>query len=261
VKNLDDPIRFVDDPAAPERVVEAIRHARSGPGGAELERLSGVLGVAAPVLPPPVPPAAELVAATAAPSAGLGLVGLAGVVLVGVGTGVVVLSSERAASVPPVPSNVAAKQTRQAPVVADVREQAAQAEEPPAPVVDPAPRRRRVEPQAEAAAVVPSALAPEPVPAPAALDAASRLREEALLVRNAERLLGTDPVGALRLTEERRRKFPGGGLDQEAEVVAIDALLRLGRREAALTRARAFEASHPGSLHTRRIRRLIGQDP
>ena len=80
-------------------------------------------------------------------------------------------------------------------------------------------------------------------------------------MRNAERLLGSDPAGALRLTEERRRQFSGGALDQEAEVVAIDALLRLSRRDAALSRARAFEAKHPGSLHTRRIRRLIGQDP
>jgi hypothetical protein len=59
------------------------------------------------------------------------------------------------------------------------------------------------------------------------------------------------------LTEERRRRFPTGALDQEAEVVAIDALLRLGRRPEAASRARAFEAAHAGSLHARRIQRLM----
>jgi hypothetical protein len=105
-----------------------------------------------------------------------------------------------------------------------------------------------VEPVAEDA----PASAPE-VPA----DVASRLREEAALVQRAERLLDGDPAGALRLTEERRRRFPTGALDQEAEVVAIDALLRLGRRPEAASRARAFEAAHAGSLHARRIQRLM----
>jgi len=261
MKKPADPIRFVDDPTAPERVVEAIRHARSGPGSAELDRLSGALGVAPPVAPPTVPPAAELVAAAAAPSAGLGLVGLASVALVGLGAGAMVLSSERSEPAPPAPSSALPAQARPAPVFEDDRAQAAADEVPAAPVVGPTPRRRRVEPQAEVEAAAPPASAPEPAPAPTVLDAASRLREEALLVRNAERLLGSDPAGALRLTEERGRSFSGGALDQEAEVVAIDALLRLGRRDAALSRARAFEAKHPGSLHTRRIRRLIGQDP
>lgn len=43
-----------------------------------------------------------------------------------------------------------------------------------------------------------------------------------------------------------------------AEVVAIDAVLRLGRRADATTRARTFEAAHAGSLHARRIKRLMG---
>ena len=67
------------------------------------------------------------------------------------------------------------------------------------------------------------------------------------------------PAAALRLVDERRRRFPTGALDQEAEVVAIDALLRLGRRADAATRARTFEAAHAGSLHARRIKRLMGQ--
>jgi hypothetical protein len=36
-------------------------------------------------------------------------------------------------------------------------------------------------------------------------------------------------------------------------------LIKLGRREAAVARAKSFEASHPGSLHARRIRALLAQ--
>jgi len=260
MKKHADPIRLAEDPAAPEPVVEAILLARSGPGDAALERLSGALGVAAPVAPPAVPPVVELAAAASASGAGVGLVGLTGVVLVGLGAGAVVLSSQRTESAPPAPAIVLPAPARSAPAAMDNPQQAP-LEAPVAPAAGPAARRRRAEPPTDVGTAAPTPSAIEPEPAPPALDAASRLREEALLVRNAERLLGSDPAGALRLTEERRRRFSGGALDQEAEVVAIDALLRLGRRDAALSRARAFEAKHPGSLHTRRIRRLIGQDP
>jgi hypothetical protein len=115
------------------------------------------------------------------------------------------------------------------------------------------------------AAAAPSPAAPTaaataaPPPAAPPSKTASRLREEAALVRQAERQLASDPAAALRLTDERRRRFPDGALDQEAEVVTIDALLRLGRRTEATMRAHAFEAAHAGSLHARRIRRLIGE--
>jgi hypothetical protein len=110
-------------------------------------------------------------------------------------------------------------------------------------------RPRRVEPQIEPA---PPAFEPTPEEA-----ASHRLREEALLMRRAQSLLRSDPTQALRLTEQRARDFPDGILEQEATVTAIDALLRLGRRSIAEERARAFERSHPGSLHARRIRRLL----
>jgi hypothetical protein len=133
---------------------------------------------------------------------------------------------------------------------------ALQAEEPAAapPAAAPASRRRHpVRP------VPATAVADEPAVPEGPSDVASRLREEAALVQRAERLLDGDPAGALRLTDERRRRFPAGALDQEAEVVAIDALLRLGRRADAAARARAFQAAHAGSLHARRIQRLMGE--
>jgi hypothetical protein len=130
-----------------------------------------------------------------------------------------------------------------------LEEAALPVEELAAPAAPASRRRHHVRP-------APVAAAP---PAEAPADVASRLREEAALVQRAERLLDADPGAALRLVDERRRRFPTGALDQEAEVVAIDALLRLGRRADAAARARTFEAAHAGSLHARRIKRLMGE--
>jgi hypothetical protein len=139
-----------------------------------------------------------------------------------------------------------------APVVAEPERAAA---------VAPSTRRRKLEHDVTTPEPPPSAEVEAPAPAVPPADAASRLREEAMVVRNAERLLSSNPARALALTEERRQRFPGGALGQEAEVVAIEALLKLGRREAAVARAKSFEASHPGSVHARRLRALIGSSP
>jgi hypothetical protein len=125
----------------------------------------------------------------------------------------------------------------------------------------PSTRRRKLEHEVTTPERPPSAEVEPPAPAARPADAASRLREEAMVVRDAERLLGSNPGRALALTEERRQRFPAGALGQEAEVVAIEALLKLGRREAAMARAKSFEASHPGSVHARRLHALIGSNP
>jgi hypothetical protein len=249
MKKLSDPVRLLDDPAAPARLTEALRHARSTPDAAAMQKMSGALGVPVPLAPPIVPPVSGLTVASG--GTGLGFLGWGGAVTVGLGAVAVALGgspskrepSADAKSPPPVVASVAS------PVHAEPADLAVEA---PASTAAPVVRRKRAEPEALPAAPV----VETPPPAPA--DAASRLREEALLVRNASRLLGTDPAAALRLTDERRQRFPGGALGQEAEVVAIDALLRLGRREAAVRRARAFEASHKDSLYARRIHALVG---
>jgi hypothetical protein len=221
-----------------------------------------------PVAPPPGAPASGI-AGGAAAGAGAGAVkvavtalaaaSVAGIVVVGAVVGLGVGRSRLPH--PSVSGRPAAveKLERRVPEPLENEEDIPIAEVAPAgpsaPVAAPAARHRhaaRPTPAAPIADDVP--VAPPPVPS----DAASRLREEAALVQRAERLLASDPSGALRLTEERRRRFPRGALDQEAEVVAIDALLRLGRRSEATTRAGTFEAAHAGSLHARRIRRLLG---
>jgi hypothetical protein len=254
MKKPSDPVRLLEDPATPARVAEALGHARATPDAAALAKMSAALGVPVPPPPPVVPPVSGLAAASG--SSALGFLGWGGAVTVGIGAAAVALSgspSKRApapvdAPAPPAAVTAAAPAPRAGPVEATSSLPAST----PAPVV----RRKRAEPEPAPSAEV-SAPVVEAPPAPPA-DAASRLREEALLVRNAERLLASDPAGALRLTDERRQRFPGGALGQEAEVVAIDALLRLGRRDAAVRRARAFEASHKDSLYARRIHALVG---
>lgn len=115
-----------------------------------------------------------------------------------------------------------------------------------------------VEPErgpAPAAPEVESAETPAPVrpsrpAAPAGLD-------EADLIDRAQRSLATSPREALRWVSRHRRAHPRGVLSQEREVIAVDALSRLGRGAAARRRADAFLARWPGSAHAPRVRGLV----
>jgi len=82
--------------------------------------------------------------------------------------------------------------------------------------------------------------------------------EGALLLR-ARQELASDPSGALTLTQEHARRFPSGGLVQEREVLAIEALARLGRSSDARHRLDAFRARFPQSPHIERLTTLVGQ--
>ena len=254
---------LVEDAGVPRALREALQAARARePREAELTQLAGSLGLALPpTVPPPVVPPA-----TATGAAGL-KVGL-------IAKGVAVLGAAALATTVVLKVNAPQPHAPPAPRAQEARPAALPSSEPAAvealpvdpPATSTAPRVTRPHPQEripvrEAAPAVPSAepeappaREPEPV---AASDVASRLREEALLVRRAQTMLSSDPAGALRLTAERRRQFPGGVLGQEASVVAIEALLRLGRRQEAEAQARSFEAAHPGSVHARRMRRLL----
>ncbi len=80
----------------------------------------------------------------------------------------------------------------------------------------------------------------------------SGLNEVALLDL-ARSALGTDPRRALWLTQEHIRRFPHGALVQEREVIAIEALSRLGQTDAARSRGNEFERRYPGSAHQPKI--------
>jgi len=81
---------------------------------------------------------------------------------------------------------------------------------------------------------------------------------EASFLRRTRTALDSDPARALRMTEEHASRFPRGVLAQERDVIAIDALVRLGAHDEARARARAFRARHPRSAHLSRLDMIVG---
>jgi hypothetical protein len=87
--------------------------------------------------------------------------------------------------------------------------------------------------------------------------AASGPEAELDLVQRAQAALEHRPAATLALTEQHAQTYPRGIFAQEREVLAIEALLKLARRPAALARAEEFLARYPTSPHARRVRPLL----
>lgn len=77
------------------------------------------------------------------------------------------------------------------------------------------------------------------------------------LLRDARFALAQSPSRALELTEQHARFHPNGKLVQEREVIALTALVALGRRTAALARGASFERSFPGSAYRKQVSELL----
>ncbi len=80
---------------------------------------------------------------------------------------------------------------------------------------------------------------------------------EIQLLQRAQDALGSSPSRALDLVNRHVARFPRATLGQEREVIAIDALVRLGRVGEARTRAAAFAAQFPASAHLRRLATIV----
>jgi hypothetical protein len=78
------------------------------------------------------------------------------------------------------------------------------------------------------------------------------------LLEQAQRALRSDPQRALDLADRDAKRFPSGALAQEREVIAIEALAKLGRADATRERANRFFQAFPGSAHEPRIASLLG---
>ena len=94
-------------------------------------------------------------------------------------------------------------------------------------------------------------------PAPVRAEPPATARPELELLTEAQDALARDPRRALALATDHARSYPNGMLAQEREVLAIDALLRLGRRAEAERRATAFGTRWPRSAQGRRITTLL----
>jgi hypothetical protein len=122
--------------------------------------------------------------------------------------------------------------------------------EPPEP-----PVRPRVSPRDVPPGDVGKELAP-----PAAASASSGvfgIADEARLLERARSVLADAPQLALDLTEQHRQLGPSAQLSAEREFIAIEALLRLGRRAEAERRAAPLLSQAPNSVYTRRLRSLF----
>ncbi|HEV8548516.1 MAG TPA: hypothetical protein VGQ57_05795 [Polyangiaceae bacterium] len=120
-----------------------------------------------------------------------------------------------------------------------------------APVPPPAPSPPPRAPEETAALPsAPASDAPAASPARPTVASPSRPTEsEAEFLERARGALGKNPSQALALANLHRSRFPGGVLAQEREVIAIEALKRLGRTEEATRRAADFARRYPGSAY------------
>ena len=85
--------------------------------------------------------------------------------------------------------------------------------------------------------------------------------EEIPLLERAHRALSGSPEVALRLAMEHARRFPSSSLDQERELIAVTALVELGRTAEAQRLARRFADQHPGSAYVGHIENILREHP
>jgi hypothetical protein len=256
----DDPRRFLDPRSnAPDLVRRALESARiQGPSASDLARLatrlptSGGGGGAPPATPPLLPPPVPSVIS------GVIVGAVLGVATLGVGFGLQSSGAEPLDRSPrPILTTAQIAETRPIPPIPS-------APVTPVRVPRPAPSSSDAAPPLNASAgAIPSAMAD--VPFAPNVDvvggipgAAGDGETEVHLLERARVDLSTTPAHALALTEEDAARFPAGGLRQERDLLAIEALQKLGRNAAAQERAAHFVAMFPGSAHRQRIEALVG---
>jgi hypothetical protein len=84
------------------------------------------------------------------------------------------------------------------------------------------------------------------------------LDAELALLDRARRQLDTNAQGSLGLLERHRTEFVGSTLFAEREILAITALVRLGRRFEAEGRAESLRQRIPGTLYAERLEGILG---
>lgn len=133
---------------------------------------------------------------------------------------------------------------------------------PAAPYVMPPPATRPVVPRA----VVDDAPPPQVLPVVGGVESSPRrstpratsgLAAELELLRRAQAALdGGDPGGALRLLGEHVQSFADGQLQQDRDLLRIEALCARGDTRAAQARAGDFLRAFPGSTHAAMVRTI-----
>lgn len=245
---MSDPERWTNDPDAPEGVASLFQAGKKAPTPMPPEvraRVGTAVAALAAggVASAPSTAAAAKVASTTIASSGLFKITMVAVVL-SVTSAAVFHFTQRSTSTPAATPTVIAT----APIA-----------QPPAPVEVPTPAP--IEEALPATEPTPIAtptvrIAPRPATPTEALDP---LAEEARLLSEAHAVLEAQPARALALTATHRRLYADGQLAAERELVAIDALMRLGRADAARARAARLDAQYPSSPYPARAQRILAR--
>lgn len=128
---------------------------------------------------------------------------------------------------------------------------------PTASIIDPVEEAPAPPALAPRAASAPRAHATHPAQASGDEREDTLAREVALLSR-ARASLAEAPRETLRLVDEHARAFPSGKLALERELVAVDALEALGRRDEARARAARLLTQARGTIYEARVRDRLG---
>jgi hypothetical protein len=236
----------------PSELERALRNAGGTPSPLELHdlasKLSGALAVPLSV-PAPAPVVVKSAAAVAKPLGSFG-VWVVGGILVGAGLSGIAYSWAKPASSAPVEVHAPASRHQLAlmpqPSLPENPNDSVNVGEPPAPAKSVAHVTTSVVPSAKRVAAAASLEMPAG-------------ETEVMLLKRAQQALASDPAQALALSKVHEKRFAGGLLEQEREVIAIEALLRLGQTAAALARAEQFHERYPGSAHARRLKALFSE--
>lgn len=236
----------IDAEGLPPVVRRAIARANTEDGSdAQVARLAARVG---PVFGLPDP--SSLVPSGSAPAAGAkaGLLGgklalvkaaFAGSIVAGAVAGSAVLGTAEEDAPPPAAND---------PAMVVVTSTARGDPEPP-PTEPPSPPFAETASAAELPRDRRAAAAPAP--------SAAALSEEARLLKRAGSSIGADPGAALAAIAEHQRRFPSGALTHEREVLAIRALLALGKRGEAEKRLARFARAFPSSPHVARFEEAL----
>ncbi|WP_437952938.1 hypothetical protein WME98_21125 [Sorangium sp. So ce296] len=246
---------------------------RESPPASARARALAIAGLAVGTSAAPGAPAAPGASAAPAPKAAAGkLLSLAKWSL-GAAIGVGLVGAGVALLRPSAPSSAAATSSEPPAVSAPPT-----AGEPPAvsaPPVAPAPAPAPSEPATRAPIPVQASAPPGPAPAAAASpprpkSAAPRSRsapvastdtlgEQVAMIDRARDALGAgDAAGCLSALDAYDRRFPRSAMGEEATVLRIEALIRLGDRARAADLGQRFLASRPTSPHAAGVRALLG---
>ncbi|MBX3200760.1 MAG: hypothetical protein KF894_21665 [Labilithrix sp.] len=112
---------------------------------------------------------------------------------------------------------------------------------------------------------IPNVSPPQPQPTPKVVDAPDTLLREIALVDAARSKLTTDPAGALGILEQHLREHGRGQLALERDVLRLEALVGLGRRDEAERIGQSIQSRAKGTPYAERaasvLARTRGQQP